>query len=253
VNQTNARRIEVIGHGGAADFYPGNSQESLETAIALGVDRIEIDVRAIGDGTLVLHHDAEIRDDGQARPLAALSVADLRSLRPDILLLDEAIEITRPSATPLLVDIKERSHEGKLVETFRAHRIDTTCSVSSTHARSLRLIKIAIPGIRAGLSRGHALTKVSHPRVRRMATPFLSSSQIAPLLSVARWSGATEVMLQHHICTPHLVRAVKQAGFGVYPWTVNHLAEIRTLLGIGVDGIISNRPDLVQLAIRERG
>lgn len=242
--------LEIIGHGGAAGFFPGNSRESLEKAIELGVDRIEIDVRVTADQTLVLVHDEELHDDPDKTRITSLAYADLRERRADIISLDEAIELTKP-AIPLLIDVKGRRYEQELIQTIRSHGIEETCAVSSTHARSLRMLRNALPRMRIGLSRGHSLTKIRNARIRGASAHVISAGQVPSLVTLAKWCGATEVMLQHHLCTRNLVRVIRRRGLGVYPWTVDEPSEMRRLIELDVDGIISNRPDLVRSTAEE--
>lgn len=240
--------FEVIGHGGAGAYFPGNSKESLERAIEIGVDRIEIDVRTTADHRLVLVHDDDLRDDLGNALISKMPFDALRERVPGILSFDEAVEITKDAA-PLLVDVKGRTYEPALITSFREHGIESTVAVSSTHARSLRVLRNVFPEMRLGLSRGHSLTRIPNRRVRSLSAQFISTGQAPSLIALARWCGATEVMLQHHICTPRLVGFIHRRGLRVYPWTVDEQDEMERLLALGVDGIISNRPDVLKATI----
>ena len=55
------RSVEVIGHGGAGFYFPGNSRQSIERALEIGVDRIEFDVQRSAGDELVLVHDDRLR------------------------------------------------------------------------------------------------------------------------------------------------------------------------------------------------
>ena len=65
------------------------------------------------------------------------------------------------------------------------------------------------------------------------------------MLVQGKWCGASEFMINHHICTMALVAAAHVAGYKVNVWTVDRPSDIRRVIAAGVDGVISNRPDLV--------
>jgi glycerophosphoryl diester phosphodiesterase len=72
-----------------------------------------------------------------------------------------------------------------------------------------------------------------------------------PLVAAMRIFGASETMIQHRVCTDRLVRAVHDSGRRVNVWTVDRPEQMRRFIAMGVDGIISNRPDLVREAREE--
>jgi glycerophosphoryl diester phosphodiesterase len=239
------RRVEVIGHGGAGGFFPGNSRPSIEKALELGVDRIEFDVQLDGDGQLVLVHDGVLRDAaGRKRPVRQMATAEIRETLSGLLTFDEAVEVI-DGRVPLLIDVKDPGYEPRVIEAIRRHNLDSTAIVSSTDARTIRRVRAAFPAMRLGLSTGHmaghnlvkgAQLAVTHGL--RYATPLL-------LLRAVRWCGATETMIQHRVCTARLTRLFHARNLRVNVWTVDQPAAIRRVLALDVDAVISNRPDLV--------
>jgi len=83
-------------------------------------------------------------------------------------------------------------------------------------------------------------------RALRLATPL-------PLIAAMRAFGATETMIQHRVCTDRLVHLVHKNGRRVNVWTVDRPEQMRRFIAMGVDGIISNRPDLVHEALEASG
>jgi glycerophosphoryl diester phosphodiesterase len=164
---------------------------------------------------------------------------------PGLLTFDELVDLNRDNI-PLLLDVKLPGYEPDLIAAIRRHRLANTASASSTHAIVLWRLKRAFPNMRLGLSTGHMATGIpSRPgrfvmsRTLRLVTPL-------PLIAAMRVCGATETMIQHRICTPRLVRAVHDSGRRVNVWTVDRPEQMRRFIEMGVDGIISNRPDLVK-------
>jgi glycerophosphoryl diester phosphodiesterase len=238
-------RIEVIGHGGAGDFFPGNSRESIEQALKIGVDRIEVDVQRSADGNLVLVHDDTFLLHARKTPTDEITIAQFRQLLPGLLTLDELVALNRDNV-PLLLDVKLPGYEPDLIAAIRRHRLAATAFASSTHPVVLWRLKRAFPEMRLGLSTGHMATGAPFRAGRFVMTRTLRLVTPLPLVAAMRLCGATETMIQQRVCTPRLVRTVHDSGRRVNVWTVDRPDQIRRFIAMGVDGIISNRPDLVK-------
>jgi glycerophosphoryl diester phosphodiesterase len=236
--------MEVVGHGGAGDFFPGNSLSSIQKALEIGVDRIEIDVQVAANRRLVLVHDDEVKIDGHRERVKDLTVDRLRGALTGLLTLEDAIELIRGNAM-LMIDMKASGYEAEVADCIDRAGVAGETIVSSTYAWSLRRVKHAAPGIAIGLSTGHISTVMRRNTLFRLTSGVLAAITPIPLVTTARLIGADHLMLNYRICTPRAVHRARQAGLGVYAWTVNHPKPMRRLIGDGVDGIISNRPDLV--------
>jgi glycerophosphoryl diester phosphodiesterase len=240
------RAIEIVGHGGAGAYHPGNSRRSIETALTLGVDRIECDLQRAADGALVLvHDDAVPLPGGGSRRVRETTTAELRPLLPGLLTLDELVAMTI-GRVPLLLDVKRAGYEAEVVAAIRRHGLAGTASVSSTSLSTLRRLRAAFPTMRLGLSTGHWANGVPTRPGRTAARWGLRLLVPLPLLASLRLVGATEAMLQHRIATAPLVSALHAGRYRVNVWTVDDPETIRRAIALGVDGIISNRPDLVR-------
>jgi glycerophosphoryl diester phosphodiesterase len=240
--------VEVVGHGGAGDFYPGNSLLSIEKALELGVDRIEIDVQRAAGEQLVLVHDDDIEVDGTKRRVRDMSVDELRTALDGLLTLTEAIELVQRRAS-LLVDMKRPGNEALVTEAIRAAGIESTTLVSSTYAWSLRTVKQLSPRIGTGLSTGHISTVVRRNKLISVTSGVLAAATPLPFITAAKLIHADYLMLNYRIASPRFVRAAHRSNLKVYSWTVNNPKPIRRMIERGVDGVISNRPDLVLEAL----
>lgn len=236
--------MEVVGHGGAGDFFPGNSRQSIEKALDIGVDRVEIDVQAAAHGQLVLVHNDEIRVDGKSVRVRSLRADHIRETLDGFLTLDEAIELVRGRAS-LMIDMKSPGYESQVAETVRKFDIAASTIVSSTYAWSLRAVKQRAPGLAIGLSTGHISTVMRRNALVTATSGVLAAISPLPLIAAARLIHADHLMLNYRICTGRFVRRAHRHGLSVYAWTVNQPRAIRRQIEQGVDGIISNRPDLV--------
>jgi glycerophosphoryl diester phosphodiesterase len=173
-----------------------------------------------------------------------LALDVIRANLDGLLTLDEAIELTRRSA-PLMIDMKSRGCERPIADMIRRHQTAAETFVSSTWALSLREVHGLAPGVRIGLSTGHISTVMRRNLFVSASSAVLSALTPAPAILAARAIGADALMLNYRICSAAFVKAAHSADLLVYPWTVNHPRFIRKLIERRVDGIISNRPDLV--------
>ncbi|CAN5638577.1 glycerophosphodiester phosphodiesterase [soil metagenome] len=241
--------LEIIGHAGAAGFHPYNSAESIQKAIDLGVDRIEIDLLGTLDGDLLLIHDVSQTVEDREQLVEQLTTEQVRTNNPEVLTLANAYELTS-GKVPLLIDVKGKQSTRALIAALRRFDVGDNVSISSTHARVLRELRHAFPHISLGLSRGHALTRIPSRKLKMLGGQTLSLPQIGQIIALSKWCGATDVMVEHHLCTRLLVRSAHQTGFRVNAWTVDIPSDIERVQKSGVDGIISNRPDRVFAIVR---
>jgi glycerophosphoryl diester phosphodiesterase len=240
------RRPEVIGHGGAGHFFPGNCRASLEQALAIGVDRIEFDIQRAGDGRLVLVHDDKLAlPGGYVRSIRGLTTPEIAALLPGLLTIDDAIELIGNRAR-ILIDVKAPGYESTVIEAIRRHRLGADHGVSSTYANSLLSIRRAVPEIRIGISTGHLANGIGHHHARRLMSATMQRIVVPGLFAAVRLIGATDVMVQHRACSPRLVELMHVHGIRVTCWTVDLPRWIHRVYEMGVDGITSNRPDLVR-------
>jgi glycerophosphoryl diester phosphodiesterase len=240
--------VEVVGHGGAGDFYPGNSLRSIEKALEIGVDRVEIDVQRAAGDRLVLVHDDAVPIDGRKHRVNRLTVDQLREALSGLLTLDEAIELVRGRCT-LMVDMKSPGNEWLVAESLLRAGIAKQTIVSSTYALSLRRLRKHAPDASIGLSTGHISTVMRKNALISITSGVLAAITPTPLIAAAKAIDADHLMLNYRICSQRFVRAAHRANLTVYAWTVNSPLAIREMVERDTDGIISNRPDLVREAL----
>lgn len=240
------RRIEIVGHGGAGAYYPGNSRPSFERAIQIGVDRVECDLQRSRDGQIVLVHDEMVPTaDGARVKVAALTAAELAGLVPDLVILDDLIEMVRGQAS-LMLDVKQSGYEEEVIAAIHRHNLSIDSSISTTYASTLRRLRRAFPHMRMGLSVGDWSRSAPSAAGHRVARPVLRSVFPIGLPRVLGLLGASETMLHHRVITRRLVDAVHASGQRVNAWTVDDEEEMQRMAACGVDGIISNRPDVAR-------
>ena len=241
---SHGQRIEVVGHGGAGAYFPGNSRPAIERALEIGVDRIECDVQRTSDGVLVLGHDEHVLIDGAKLALRGLGLDTLRLGIADLLTLDEFFELVGNRST-FLLDMKAPGYERELADAIERHGIAERSIVSSTYALGLRRLRVLLPNLSTGLSSGHPASAIPIEHVRQWLGAALGWMSPRPLILAASRVGADHLMVQHRVCSPRMVSLSHRSGLRVYPWTVDDVDRMDHLIALGVDGVISNKPDVL--------
>jgi glycerophosphoryl diester phosphodiesterase len=230
------RRIaaEVVAHRGASAYAVENTFAAYDLALAQGADVLELDVRCARDGELVLVHDPTLeRTAGDPRPVEALTSAALarldESTRPPGF---EAFLERYAGTARLLIDLKDPSPEWEeaVVEAIDRHGLHGRVVVQSFDLDALRRLHATAPW------------QPFAPLVPREAAPMDVLAAAAPFAEgIGPWHGAVDAAL---------VDAAHAAGLAVRPWTVDDPAEMRRLLALGVDAIVTNAPDVGAAAVR---
>lgn len=247
-----ASRTEVLAHRGYhATGISENSIASFEAALALGADRIETDVRRTRDGVLVLHHDPKLAD---GRTLSEVDFAQLPAL-PDgqsIPTLVEAAEWAGMRSAKLAVELKESGYEQLAVSQLLARVPREQLEVISFDRGSIRLVEDIDPQIRTGLLEPRLPEWLRSSAFYPAARWFMDTFDWHPSLSAAAKVGADYVSVEHRMATPKFLGRAREDGLGVHVWTVDDPARMRQLLDAGVQGLVTDRPDLA-LELRDSG
>ncbi len=226
----------VWAHRGARAAAPENTIEAFTLAAALGADGVELDARRTADGHLVLSHDATAPGVGT---LCELTRAEIQRRRPDIPTLDDAldacvgmrvnIEIKNLAGDPdhdpderaaatVVAMLQERGRrDDVLVSSFSLAAIDRVRALDeSVPTGFLTVIGFdPLEGVSLAADRGHG---AAHPDVRSLG-------------------GRTAAAVVEH---------AHARGVQVNVWTVNDPDEMRRLARAGVDGIITDVPDVAR-------
>ena len=224
-----------VGHRGAPREFPGNTLRGFQRAIELGCEMVECDIRETNDGVIVLAHDPVVKDSGgNIYSIADTDRATLASL-----------DLGAGEGVPTLQDLVALAN-GRC-----AIMADMKCEGREIE---LRVSEALAPlGIDAKLIPGAG--EVSRARFRQI-DPLLPlsltlSAQEAELLSGAGFERLLEsldtaaVTWEHPLLNEERIAALHFRGVRVFAWTVDDPSVMNRLITEGVDGIISNRPDLM--------
>lgn len=221
---------------------------AFRRAVEEGYRYVETDVHATADGVVVMHHDPHLdrTTDGRGAirrlPWSAVGTARIAGREP-VCRFDEALEELPEAA--FNVDVKAESAVGPILEVLRRHRAWDRVCLASFDERRLRTLR------REG---GPRLLTSMGPR--SVATLWASSRPGGALLR--RWVGgdAAQVPPAHgrlRVVDDRFVRAAHSRGWEVHAWTVDDADEMRRLLDLGVDGLVTDRPARLRDVLRERG
>jgi len=229
----------VIAHRGASAYVPENTMPAFELAVRQQADMLELDVQRSADGVLVVFHDDTTeRWDGRVRPVGACTLAELQALDiagAHVATLAEVCAFARERGVLLNVEIKGLGIGAAVAQMLRAERVEELVLVSSFEAGALREIAVANPRLpRAYLMGNHTY----QPAVRlREAWPFAALRSIG----ATAWHPAYQLPL-----LAWLIPRVRRAGYKINVWTVDDPVAMRRKIALGVDGIITDMPDVLR-------
>jgi glycerophosphoryl diester phosphodiesterase len=250
-------------HRGASARAPENTLEAFRLAVEAGAGGLELDVRMTRDGEVVVIHDATVdRVTDGSGTVAGMTLDEVRRLDagygfssdggrtfpyrgrgvriPTLAEVYEGFPDTCVNA-----DIKEAQPEAEeaVLSVIREADAEGRTLVASTdHAVLRRFRKVSEGRVSTGASR------------REIAAYYvLSRLHLEALVSPAY--EALQVPVEHRgikLVTPRFVRAAHSRGARVDVWTINDAAEMSRLLDLGVDVIMTDRPELLESLLRKR-
>lgn len=220
-----------IGHRGAMGHEPENTLRSIRTALALGVDAVEIDVHNVENNLVVIHDRDLSRTTNGTGYLEQQNLAYLRSLDAGkgekIPTLPEVLATINRQA---MINIELKGHNtAKLVANLIQEYVHRGWSyqdfvVSSFNHYELNQVKSICPGIKIGLL--------------LYGIPW-------GYLKIARQLEASIVIASLDFITQTLINSVHQQNLSVWVYTVNQPDDIRLMRELQVDGIFTNYPERV--------
>lgn len=237
--------IAIAHRGGALlpeNLGKENSLEAFANAVELGYTYLETDLRTTRDGEIFAFHDADLRRSlGEPTKFADLFASDVRELRlaagARIATLVELLE-EFPDAL-FNIDFKDDAGVDRGLAQIDQRKAAERVVIASFSNRRLRRVRTQAP---------HLLTSASQSEVLRMRfgrRPWDVRRPIA--LQIPEFYGGVRVL------TPRLVQRAHEHGLQVHVWTIDDPATMTRLLDLGVDGIITDRPDVLKQVLIERG
>ena len=250
----------VMAHQGGDGLWPDNTLYAFERAVDLGVDVLEMDVHSTADDVLVVIHDSTVdRTTDGSGAVHDFTLVELKSLdaaydwTPDdgqtypyrgqgitVPALDELF-VAFPGM-PMNIEIKqaEPSIAAPLCQLIREHDMADKVLVVSFHEEATQEFRGDCPEVVTGAGQNEviALFALSKLFAEGAYSPAAEAVQVPEYRSGL------------HVITPRFVDAAHHRGLQVHAWTINDEADMRRLIDLGVDAIITDYPDRLLAVLR---
>lgn len=230
-------RVQISAHRGFSAVAPENTEYAFEAALESGTDYIELDVQLTADGQLVVFHDATLgrTTDGSGR-VSDHTYAELQQLSAGswfgssgefsdakIMLLSEALDLVGRKKL-LNIEIKDSGNTIEAVEKtvalIKEYGIEGSCYITSFSYTILKRVKELDPKIKTALI-----------------------ANMAASTSYSMLEHIDAVSMNYIFVNQSVVNSAHQNGKLIFVWTVDRKADMEQMVALGVDNIITNRPD----------
>ena len=230
-------RFINVGHRGAAAYAPENTIASFEEAITRKADMIEFDLRRTIDGSVVAFHDRYIKlSNGRKKAVSKVRIGELGRAIAHIgadLALFEEILIKFGRRIPLNIEIKIGGIEREVLFLLKKYPPAFEPTISSFYPWILKRYKRLDRNLKIALILGQE-------KIRKIN--FLARPMVDKLVSGL---GIKAIHLQETIVSRAVVDTLTRLGVSILVWTVDDPEKMRKLVKLGVDGIITNKPDIL--------
>ena len=216
-----------IGHRGARAYAPENTLTSFKKAIEIGVDAIELDVRKTKDNQLVVIHDADIKRTTNGKGLVGeLTLAQIKGYSAEkgekVPTLQEALDFL-DKKVKVLVELKETGIEEQVLSTIHTMGLEKNVVIISFLEEALRKVREINKDIETGL---------------------IYAKHSNPIKAALELKANYLVALYRFTHTATIEKAHKN-GLKIIVWTINTSDEAKEYAKKSVDGIASDKPDIL--------
>ena len=281
--------IDVIAHRGASAYAPENTLASFEKAAELGADWFELDCTLTQDGHVIVIHDDSVdrTTTGQGKAmdqtLEALKALDAGTwYAPEFAgqrlpTIEEALDLAK-DRIGVYIEIKNSGNDGPVIERMvqdakaagtmdRALRDRWMTAVEESGTPNLALTRSVIAAIRARNMKRQVVIQSFSPVVCFIAlaeapeirTEYLGGydkekpESWTSFLALGRCMRVAGFNLRHNDLTPDMLADFHRNGETVAVWTVDKPEDMARYAEMGVDSIITNKPDVCLDALRQNG
>jgi glycerophosphoryl diester phosphodiesterase len=252
----------VMAHQGGERLYPGNTLLAMQESVALGVDVLEMDIHASSDGVLVVIHDDTVdRTTDGTGAVKEMTFAELSQLDAGYYWTEDegatypyrGQGITIPSFAEILatfpdmrlnVEIKppDPAVAQAACDLLRQHGAAERALVGTVHDEVVTTFRAACP---------ESPSSMVESEIRPfwiLSTLFLGQLYQSPTGAAALQvpeRASLPILGEVEVITPRFVRTIHKHNLEIHAWTINETADMERLLATGIDGIITDRPDLM--------
>ena len=217
-----------IGHRGARAYAPENTITSFKKAVEMGVDAIELDVRRTKDGQIVVIHDEDVKRTTNGSGLVSeLTLDQVKSFKTEgnetIPTLDEALEFIGKKVK-IILELKETGTERQVLDCISQKKLLKNVVLASFLEDALKKVHEINPDVETGL------IYAKHKNPLKAALDLNAKY----LLAFYRFVHTANVQKAH------------ESGLKLIAWTINTREEAETYAKKGVDGIATDKPDILK-------
>lgn len=255
-------KIRVTAHRGDSINYPENTLEAFRSALEIGVDILETDVHLSSDGVVFIWHDDTLESlNGDTRLVSQLTMEELKALDAGAVYsqdggrsypfkdqgyvmatLEEALT-TFPEAK-FNVDLKDNNP--RLVEAYaevlkRCQAVDRV-NTASFYQVNLKYFRKCLPEASSSLGPSEILRNV-------LLNKFFLSWLIPKGKGKAYQIPEAQKGLK--IVTPRFIKSMQKKGYVIQVWTINEREDMKRLLDMGVDGVMTDDPAELVKVVQE--
>lgn len=259
-------RPTVIAHQGGDGVWPGDTMFAFEQAVELGVDVLEMDAHITKDDQIVLMHDEEVdrTTDGEGL-IEEMTLAELQELdaaydwTPDggktfpyrgqggrVPTLEELFQKFPQMRYVIEIKLTQNPIADPLCTLIRNYEMTDRVLIASFHDDAMQTFRETCPEVATSASRGEVAKFVLLGKV-------FMSGLVAPAYQSIQPPYDPAESMNIPIMTERFIREAHAKNIRVEPWTVNDPELMRQYIAWGVDGIITDRPDLMIEILEEMG
>jgi len=219
-----------IGHRGARAYAPENTLTSFKKALEIGVDAIELDVRKTKDNQLVVIHDDNVKRTTNGDGLVCeLTLKEIKGFSAEggekIPTLEEALDFL-DKEVKVFVELKEEGIEKQVISAIHERDLEKSVVITSFSEGALKKVRELNDKVETGL---------------------IYAKHKNPLKAALDLKANYLVALYRFVHTANVEKA-HENGLKVVVWTINNPEEVEAYTQKGVDGIASDKPDILMKA-----
>ncbi|MBT3727902.1 MAG: glycerophosphodiester phosphodiesterase [Candidatus Marinimicrobia bacterium] len=229
----------IIGHRGARGYIAENTLESIQKALDLNVDGVEIDVYQCASGEIVVFHDSNLnRLTGNKGFIEKTNFDELNTIlvkgNYKIPTLGQVLELIAGSVL-LNIELKGKNTAILTAAILKKYLQNSQSDiknyiVSSDNWNELTLFKNQNTGIPIGV--------LSH-------TSLLLQKELNDIIEKGKELNAVAIHPKFSLLSKRAIDRMHSSGFLVYSWTINRPKDVKRAIQLGVDGIITDFPDRI--------
>jgi glycerophosphoryl diester phosphodiesterase len=224
----------VVGHRGASAYALENTRESFLRAVQMGAEMVELDVHESRDHQFIVIHDRDLRRvSGKKDIIHETHSQILRSIelhnKEALLLLHEVFDLL-PASLGIIVELKCIRSLQEMGNLVAAGATERRVILTSFDLSLIKRVQDYTPGLPLGVV---SRTLANIGKASRMGIRF------------------ENVFLDFQALNPRTVNELRLQHLKIFGWTVDRTEDIQKMIKLGVDGIISNKPDVVRRVLND--